>query len=117
MKLALVVALLLAGCTSSGTMTPQAQQIFDVTCAKDAALQPIVVPVAVAVTSTVAPIAAAPAVLAAQVDQILVHPAVVAACAQYGGKPVTAVPAAQPAAPVAAPPIAPVAAPAAKPAA
>jgi hypothetical protein len=109
MRRAVVVALMLAGCTSTGALTPQAQQIFDITCAKDAALQPIVVPVAVAVTSIAAPVAAGPAVVAGQIDQILVHPAVVAACAKYAATPVAAVPAALPAAAVAAPPVAPVA--------
>jgi hypothetical protein len=105
----IAIALLLAGCTSTGQLTPQAQQIFDVTCSKDATLQPIVVPVAVAVASAAAPVAAGPAMAAASLDQLLVHPAVVAACAKYAATPVAAVAAAPPAAGVAAPPVAPVA--------
>jgi hypothetical protein len=92
---------LLPGCTSTGTLTPQAQQIVDVTCQQDAVMQPIVVPVIVAATAATP--AGAPAAAAAGLDTLLLHPAVIAACAQYHSKPVAVVPAPIVAAPVAKP--------------
>jgi hypothetical protein len=71
-----ILALALAGCT----LTPGEQKIVSVACKLDAVAQTVVV----AVAPTVVP-ATSPAV---SLDQALVHPAVVAACAQFGGTPV-----------------------------
>lgn len=72
----LLFALLLAGCTSTGDLTPQAQKIVGAACKIDAATQPVAV--------TVAPVAVQ------TTDNLLVHPIVVQACAAVGGTPVAA---------------------------
>lgn len=101
-----------SGCTNTGTPTPQAQHVIDVLCERDAALQPLIVPVVAVASPAAGP--AAPVVGAAlAADQVLVHPAVVAACAQYHSKPAAVVDAAPPGAKVVAPVT--VAVPAAKP--
>ena len=83
---------LLPGCTSTGAPTPQAQKVINVLCKGDATAQPIVVQVATIAAPATG--AAAPAVaVGAALDQVLVHPAVVAACARYGTQPATVVPA------------------------
>jgi uncharacterized protein YjeT (DUF2065 family) len=88
---ALAMVALLDGCTPAGAPNANAQRIVAVACAQDAALQPIVVPVIVAVGSAAAP-GAAPAIGAvAQGDALLLHPAVVAACAAYASKPAAVV--------------------------
>ncbi|HXI77942.1 MAG TPA: hypothetical protein VNH21_12440 [Steroidobacteraceae bacterium] len=89
----LLVLSWLVGCAAP---TAQQQRIVDVICGTDAALQPIIVPVAVAVAAPTP--AGAPVAAAAGLDTALVHPAVVAACAVYGTRPVAvvAVPAVKP---------------------
>lgn len=90
---ALLAGLVLSGCSDAGTATPQAQRVVDVLCERDAALQPIVVPVVATAAPATGP--AAPVVAGAlAADQLLIHPAVVAACARYASKPagVVAVP-------------------------
>ena len=69
----------------NGAITPQAAQGIAVACQTDAALQPVVVPLAAAVVPQVA--------AAAALDQALVHPAVLAACAAVaaGAHPVAVV--------------------------
>jgi hypothetical protein len=89
-----LLAWILLGCTDAGTPTAATQRTIDVICASDQTLQPIVVPVAVGVTSAAAPAAAPGVAAAAQLDALLVHPAVVAACAKYASKPVAVAPAA-----------------------
>jgi hypothetical protein len=78
----------LSGCATppANTMSPQVQKVFDVTCGVDAHLQPIVVPVAVAVAAPTP--AGLPVAAGAALDTALLHPAIVAACAVYGTKPV-----------------------------
>lgn len=85
-KYGIIVFAGLAGCTPAGAPTPQAQHLIDVVCERDAALQPVVVPVVLAASPASGP--AAPVVAGAlAADQLLVHPAVVAACATYHSKP------------------------------
>lgn len=74
--LAVGAACLLAGCTLSPTQKTAALQVG---CAVDGVVQPLAAPV-------VASLGAAGTSLATA-DALLVHPAVVAACAQLGGKP------------------------------
>lgn len=69
----------IAGCAADGTPNAKAQQVIDVACNTDALVQPVMVPVVVASAPGTAP--------AAATDTLLVHPAVVAACAQYHSKP------------------------------
>ena len=94
--LAIACLLVLSWLIGCAAPTAQQQRIVDVLCGTDAALQPIIVPVAVAVAAPTP--AGAPVLAAAGLDTVLVHPAVVAACAVYGTKPVAvvAVPAAKP---------------------
>lgn len=83
------------GCAPSGGLSAQGQKTVDILCERDAALQPIVVPVVAVAAPASGP--AAPMVAGAiAADMLLIHPSVVAACAQYGSKPagvVAAVPA------------------------
>lgn len=75
---AIYVGALLAACTPNA----QQKQALTVACQVDAVVQPI----AVSALPIVAPGAAGAS--AAQVDALLVHPAVVAACSRLGGVPV-----------------------------
>lgn len=80
----------LAACSNlSPTQQTQIQQALTVACNVDGAIVPIAQPV-------VATIGAGGAA-AASMDTLLVHPAVVAACAAVNGTPVTAVPVTTPA--------------------
>ena len=88
----------LSGCTPAGAPTDKTQRIIDVLCRGDAVAQPVIVPV----VATVSPIAGT-------ADELLVHPAVVRACAKYASKPAEIVPAVPPDAVVAAPVLVPVA--------
>jgi hypothetical protein len=67
----------LFGCT---TPTPTEQRIIDITCDSDAVLQPTLVQIVIA-----------PVPGANVADNLLVHPAVVEACAIYHSKPIAAV--------------------------
>lgn len=98
-KFALLVVLALAGCAADGSLTPAAQAQLAAICAKDAAMQPLVASdvAALAAMGVVVPVpqaqmVAGGAATAVAVDNSVVHPAVVAACAKL----------AAPAAPVAA---------------
>lgn len=73
---ALVLAL--AGCSSTGALTPQGRAAVSVACGIDAAV-PGVVTVVGAVVAITDPTAAAAVVLANQSDRLL-HPVVVDAC-------------------------------------
>ena len=88
---AAVVAAGVSACTAQ--QAAQQQQVVRVLCMHDAILQPV----AVVIAASTGPQGAA----AAQTDALLVHPAVVAACAAYGAKPLVATPVADPAAAVA----------------
>lgn len=67
---------MLAACASP---TPQQLHVMQVSCQVAGALQPAVV--------SLAPLAGETGVTVAALDQALVHPFVVAACAQVGGTP------------------------------
>lgn len=84
-----------SACTSTGQLTPQAQQIITVACNVDALAQPV--------AQTIAPELAPELTPVTTIDAALVHPAVVQACKAVNGTPssVTVTPAA--AAPVTAP--------------
>lgn len=77
----LALAVALSACAPDGTLTPGALQTVRVLCAGDAIAQPIAV--------TLAPTLLPQATPAAQLDQLLLHPVVVNACAAVGGKPAT----------------------------
>ena len=77
-------ASLLAGCTAAGGLTPQATVALQVACQVDGAVQPI----AAGVVSGLSPAGAT----VASADSLMVHPAIVAACAKLGGTPVLGVP-------------------------
>ena len=77
-------ACLLAGCTAAGALTPQATVALQVACQVDGAVQPI----AAGVVSGLSPAGAT----IASADSLMVHPAVVAACAKIGGTPVVGTP-------------------------
>jgi hypothetical protein len=97
---AALAGLVASGCTN-GAPTAQGQQVIDVLCDRDAALQPLIVPVVVMASPIAGP--AAPAVAgAATVDQVMIHPAVVMACAKYHSKPAAVVQSVPPGAEVAA---------------
>jgi hypothetical protein len=83
-----VSALAMSACTSTGQLTPEAQQIITIACNVDGFAQPVAVTVAPALGPEVA--------AAAAFDAALVHPAVQAACKGVGGAPasVTVTPAA-----------------------
>jgi hypothetical protein len=86
MRISTSLALAMMACT------PQSQRVIDVLCRGDLLVQPIVVPVVVMASPLAGP--AQPAVAAAMaVDQVILHPAVVKACAEYDAKPVGEVPA------------------------
>lgn len=74
-----VALLALSGCAAGFTLTPTEKKIVTVLCNVDAVAQPV----AIAIADAVAPEVAALATL----DQQLVHPAVVAACAAINGVP------------------------------
>jgi hypothetical protein len=76
MRSALLLALLVAGCSASQ------QQMTAALCQKDAALQPVAV--------SIAPIVAPSSGSVVAVDQAVVHPAIVAACAGISAVPVGA---------------------------
>jgi hypothetical protein len=99
---AATLALVLSGCAPGGGMTPAGQQVVDVLCEGDALAQPVVVPVVALASPAAGP--AQPAVAAAlAADQVLVHPAVVMACAAYHSRPAAVVAVVPPGAVVAAP--------------
>ena len=79
---AALMALALAGTVAASCTTTEIKEI-QIACQIDAALQPILVPLAAELVPALAPIAAT--------DEALVHPAVVAACAAIGGKPVAVI--------------------------
>ena len=81
---AAAAACLLAGCTAAGGLTPQATMALQVACQVDGAVQPI----AAGVVSGLSPAGAS----VASADSLMVHPAVVAACAKLGGTPVVGTP-------------------------
>jgi hypothetical protein len=85
--LAIATLALLVRCAP---LSPGQQQVVDVLCDRDAALQPVVVPVVIFASPVAGPVA--PAVVgAATFDQLVVHPAVVAACAAHHSKPAAVV--------------------------
>ena len=69
----LAAASVLSACNADLTLTPGATKALTIACAVDGALQPILVPLVPVEVATI--------------DQALVHPAVVAACATLGGVP------------------------------
>lgn len=79
---AVIAAIILAACTSTGQLDPAAQNAVTILCAADGLAQPIAVQLAPALAPQITPLAS--------VDQALVHPAVVNACTQAlaGSKPV-----------------------------
>ena len=79
---AMLGAFALCGVLVLGACSPQQTAALKVACQVDAAAQPIAVPLASALVPQVAGIAS--------IDQQLVHPAVIAACAAVNGKPVAA---------------------------
>ena len=87
----LLIAMIMTGAfvtaCVNGQLTAGAQNALQVACQIDASVQPVVVTLGPALVPELGP--------AASVDQTLVHPAVVAACAAYGGKPAAVVPAAK----------------------
>lgn len=90
---------LITGCqapdpvTGASAPSQTSQQVIDVMCTSDALLVPVVVPVILATQPTAAP--------AVALDTVLVHPAVVAACAAYARRPAAITPPAPPGATVA----------------
>ena len=84
--LALATLALLGACTAA--QVAQVQEINSVVCQKDAALQPVIValaaPLAVAVVPTASPAVAG----AVALDTTMLHPDMVALCAQLGAVPV-----------------------------
>jgi hypothetical protein len=68
-------------------------QAVGVFCQADAVVQPVLVPLAAAVATSVAPQSAAGIANAVALDQSVAHPDLQAACAAYGGKPVAVAPA------------------------
>ncbi len=74
--LAVGAACLLAGCALSPAQKTVALQVG---CAVDGVVQPLALPVVASLGAAGTSVATA--------DALLVHPAVVAACAQLGGKP------------------------------
>ena len=77
---ALAVLLLLAGCAAP---TPAQQHVFAVLCRVDTVAQPVLV--------TLAPAAGPVGSAGAVADNLLVHPAVLAACAVVNGTPAAVV--------------------------
>ncbi len=75
----------LVGCATAPS--PREQIVIDVVCRSDALAQPVIVPVVLLIAPATGPAAPAVAVGVA-VDTALVHPAVVAACARYGSRPI-----------------------------
>ena len=83
LKLPGVITLLIitAGLSASScALSPGETRALQVACQLDAEYQPVLVPLAAGLVPALAPIAAT--------DEALVHPAVIAACAAIGGKPV-----------------------------
>ena len=72
-------ALLIGSIGACAKITPQQQQALTIGCQVDSVVQPLAV-------STL-PVLAPGTAPAAQVDALLVHPAVVAACGRLGGVP------------------------------
>lgn len=70
---------LLSGCAADGTPTAQMQKSIDVLCEGDAIAQPILV--------KSVPVVVPNSDVAVTADALLVHPAIVAACANYHSKP------------------------------
>lgn len=99
MRRMILLACLAASCSN---MTPAQQQALRVACNVDGAIVPAAQPVVASMGSGGA--------TAATIDSLLVHPAVVAACAALNGTPasVTVTSPASPAAPPSAPPAKPV---------
>ena len=88
-KFALLALCALGACTSTGALTPDAQAKLAAVCAKDAALQPLVASdvatlaaMGVVIPAPQAQMVAGGAVTVVTIDNAVVHPAVVAACAQ-----------------------------------
>jgi hypothetical protein len=91
---------IIAGCTAQQATKVEAfntqaadqlQLVTSVVCQGDKTLQPVVVPLAAAVTTAVIPSATAAVAGAVALDTALVHPAIAAACAAVGGVPVAAI--------------------------
>ena len=84
---AAVAMLLLVGAVTLSACSPaqqaQSQQVIAIACDVDGAIQPAAV--------SLAPLAGAGGVAVASVDAALVHPAVIAACKAFNGRPVSAV--------------------------
>ena len=88
-KLIVLAVLALGACTSTGALTPDAQAKLAAICAKDAAMQPLVASdiaalaaMGVVIPAPQAQMAAGGAATAVAIDNSLVHPTVVAACAK-----------------------------------
>ena len=99
-RIAIAALILVAGCTAQQAATVEAfntqaadqlQLVTSVVCQGDKTLQPVVVPLAAAVTTAVIPSATAAVAGAVALDTALIHPAIAAACAAVGGKPVAAI--------------------------
>jgi len=87
--LALVGLMALGACTNTGALTPDAQAKLATICAKDAALQPLVAQdvatlaaMGVVIPAPQAQMAVGGTVTVLTIDNAIVHPAVVAACAK-----------------------------------
>ena len=88
-KFIVLAVLALGACTSTGALTPDAQAKLAAICAKDAAMQPLVAAdvatlatMGVVIPAPQAQMAAGGAATAVAVDNAIVHPAVVQACAK-----------------------------------
>jgi len=90
MNKSLVLGILaLSACTNTGDLTPAAKTQLAAICAKDAAMQPLVASdvaalaaMGVVIPAPQAQMAAGGAATAVAIDNSLVHPTVVAACAK-----------------------------------
>lgn len=78
----LAVVALLAACTSTGQLTPQAQQALQIGCKIDQSFQPIAATTLATLLPQSTPLVAA--------DNVLVHPNVVKFCDSLGGTPAAA---------------------------
>jgi hypothetical protein len=81
MRKIILASLLALGACQNGQLTPQAAASLTMACKVDGAVQPIAVGVAATLPQPGAQ-------AGATVDALLVHPAVVKACADLGGAPV-----------------------------
>jgi hypothetical protein len=84
MRKIILAALLALGACANGQLTPQAQTQLALACKVDGAVQPLA-------AGVVSALPVPGAAVGVSVDNLLVHPAVVAACAQIGGTPMAVV--------------------------